>query len=393
MTFNFEDYVCPIVSEMPPSGIRKFFDLVANTKGVISLGVGEPDFVTPSKICDAAIQSIKQGKTMYTSNYGMLELRAELANHLLSKYKVEYNPENEMIITIGASEGVDLALRSFISPGDEVLVPEPCYVSYSPCVSLAGGIPKPISTVPDNGFKLTPEQLESAITPKSKILILCYPNNPTGAIMSRDELMAIGEIVKKHNLIVISDEIYSELTYEGNHCCFSSLPDMRERTILLNGFSKAYSMTGWRIGYVCAPKEAIKGMVKIHQYTILCAPIMAQIAAIEALKNGADDVKEMVNEYNVRRKMIVNKLNEIGMFCVEPKGAFYVFPSIQNTILDANEFAEKLLQEEKVAVVPGDVFGASGVGHIRISYASATEDIKEALIRIERFVKKYTANK
>ncbi len=374
---------------MPPSGIRRFFDLVANTKGVISLGVGEPDFVTPWHIREACVYSLEKGYTMYTSNYGLPELRKEISTYLLKRYEVEYNPDNEIVVTIGASEAVDIALRALLTPGDEVLIPEPCFVSYSPCTLLAGGTPVTIKTNASNGFKLTPQQLEANITDKSKILILCYPNNPTGATMSKEDLQAIARVVEKHDLIVISDEIYSELTYQGKHTSFASLPGMRERTILINGFSKGFAMTGWRIGYVCAHKHFIDAIVKIHQYTIMCASIMAQKAAIEALQNGRAQVSHMVNQYNYRRRLIVSRLNEIGLSCFEPKGAFYVFPSVQITGMSSDEFAEKLLDEEKVAVVPGNAFGESGEGHIRISYASSLQQINEALNRIDNFVKRY----
>jgi len=389
MSVNYDQIISPVVKNLPPSGIRRFFDLVANTKGVISLGVGEPDFVTPWHIREACVYSLEKGYTMYTSNYGLPELRKEIASYLLKNYEVEYNPDNEIIVTIGASEAVDIALRTLVSPGDEVLIPEPCYVSYSPCTVLAGGKPVTIKTNAANGFKLTPQQLEASITAKSKVLVLCYPNNPTGAIMTKEDLQAIAKVIEKHNLIVISDEIYSELTYQGKHTSIASLPGMKDRTILVNGFSKAFAMTGWRIGYVCAPKELIAAMVKIHQYTIMCASIMAQKAAIEALQNGRPQVNHMVSQYNYRRRLIVSRLNEIGLSCFEPKGAFYVFPSIKITGMSSDEFAEKLLAEEKVAVVPGNAFGTSGEGHIRISYASSLQQINEALNRIDNFVKRH----
>lgn len=389
MSLDYSKIISPVVRNIRPSGIRRFFDLVANTKGVISLGVGEPDFVTPWHIRESCINSLEQGYTMYTSNYGLPELREEIANYLSNQYQVSYDPEKEIIVTIGASEAVDIALRTLLTPGDEVLIPEPCYVSYEPCTVLAGGTPVTIKTNASNGFKLTAQQLEARITPRSKVLILCYPNNPTGAIMTREDLEEIAKIVEKYNLIVISDEIYSELTYQGKHTSFAALPGMWERTILVNGFSKAFAMTGWRVGYVCAPEEIISAMVKIHQYTILCAPIMGQKAAIEALKNGRSQVEDMVNQYNYRRRLIVARLNEMGLNCFEPKGAFYVFPSIKITGMSSEEFAEKLLMEEKVAVVPGNAFGESGEGHIRISYAASIQQIIEALNRMEKFVNKY----
>lgn len=389
MKIDYDQIISPIVKKVPPSGIRRFFDLVANTKGVISLGVGEPDFVTPWHIREACLYSLEQGYTMYTSNYGLPELRREIVNYLISQYNVEYNPDNEVIVTIGASEAVDIALRTIITPGDEVLIPEPCYVSYKPCTLLAGGVPVTVKTIASNGFKLTSQQLEAQITPKTKVLIICYPNNPTGAILTKEELAAIAKIVEKYNLIAISDEIYSELTYQGRHTSFAALPGMRDRTILLNGFSKAFAMTGWRVGYVCAPQEIIEAMVKIHQYTILCAPVMAQKAAIEALKNGRPQVEHMISQYNYRRRLIVSRLKEIGLDCFEPKGAFYAFPSVRITGMTADDFAETLLEEEKVAVVPGSAFGESGFDHIRISYASSIQQITEALNRMERFVNKH----
>ncbi|MDS1030136.1 aminotransferase class I/II-fold pyridoxal phosphate-dependent enzyme [Bacillota bacterium LX-D] len=385
---NFDQVISSVVRNLPPSGIRRFFDLVASTKGVISLGVGEPDFVTPWHIREKCIYSLEKGHTMYTSNHGMLELREGIAQYLNEQYQVKYKPESEIIVTIGASEAVDIALRAIINPGDEVLIPEPCFVSYKPCTVLAGGVPVTINTNASNGFKVTPQQLESHITNKTKALIICYPNNPTGAVMSKDDLFAIAKIVNKHNLIVISDEIYSELNYQGQHTSFASLPEMRDRTILLNGFSKSFAMTGWRIGYVCAHEELVAAMVKIHQYSIMCASIMAQEAAIEALKNGRPHVDDMVNQYNYRRRLVVAKLNEIGLECFEPKGAFYAFPSIKITGLSEVEFAEKLLEEEKVAVIPGTAFGECGKGHIRISYAASIQNISEALHRIGSFVQR-----
>ncbi|KKM09199.1 aromatic amino acid aminotransferase [Clostridiales bacterium PH28_bin88] len=387
--FRPEDFITPVLKAIPPSGIRRFFDLVSSTKGVISLGVGEPDFVTPWHIREACVYSLEKGFTMYTSNWGLPELRQEICRYTEDRYGVRYSPQDEVLVTIGASEAVDLALRSVLGPGDEVLIPEPSYVSYKPCVLMAGGQPVSIRTTMDNGFKLKPEQLERAITSRSKVLMLCYPNNPTGATMNREELEEVSRVVERHNLLVISDEIYSELTYNGGHTCFSSLPGMRERTILINGFSKSFAMTGWRIGYVMGNTALIGAMTKIHQYTILCAPVMGQMAAVEALRRGAAEREKMVNQYNQRRRLVLARLREMGLSCFEPKGAFYVFPSIEVTGMASEEFAEKLLHEELVAVVPGSAFGEAGEGHIRLSYASSVSQLTEALNRMERFVDRH----
>jgi len=387
---KWEEKLSPSVKCIPPSGIRRFFDLVSEMKGVVSLGVGEPDFVTPWHIREACIYSLEKGYTMYTSNWGLLELREEIARHLYNNYRVRYEPASEVLVTVGVSEGMDLALRAVLAPGDEVLIPEPCYVSYSPCASLAGGVPVPIPTTAENDFRVTASQIEEKITPRTKALILSYPNNPTGAIISQQELMEIAKVVKKHDLIVISDEIYDKLTYEGKHTCFAALPAMKNRTILLNGFSKAYAMTGWRLGYACGHPEVIAQMVKIHQYTMLCAPVTAQMAALEALQNGTEEMLKMVAEYDRRRRLILRGFCEIGLSCFEPKGAFYAFPSIKNTGLSSDEFAERLLMEARVAVVPGNVFGANGEGHIRCSYAASVENITEAIERMEKFVKQYS---
>ena len=383
---NKRKRVSPVVEALPPSGIRKFFDLVANQKGVISLGVGEPDFVTPWHIREACFYSLEQGYTMYTSNWGLPELRKETAKFLARAYGVDYNPENQVLITTGASEAVDLALRSVSSPGDEIIIPEPCYVSYSPCAILSGAEPVVISTLEKDEFRLTPESLQERITPKTKALVYCFPNNPTGAIMEKEDLEGIADIVRENDLIVIADEIYSELTYNGRHVSIASLPGMKERTILINGFSKAWAMTGWRVGFAAGPKDILAAMVKIHQYTMLCAPVMGQMAALEALRGGSDEVEKMVDEYNRRRRFVVNKLREIGYECFEPKGAFYVFPSIKNTGLTSEIFAERLLSEEKVAVVPGNAFGEAGEGHIRISYASSMKSLTKALEKMDVFL-------
>lgn len=381
-------FVKKSLKDLPFSGIRRFFDLASSMKGVISLGVGEPDFVTPWHICEASIYSLEKGYTNYTSNCGLEELRRSISGYLRDKYDLDYNHDREILVTVGASEAIDIALRCVLEPGDEIIVPEPCFVSYKPCAIMAGGVPKIISTREIDCFKLSPGDLEKAITPNTKVLLLSYPNNPTGTIMDKKELQAIAQIVEKYDLLVISDEIYNELTYNGEHTSFASLPGMKERTILINGFSKTYAMTGWRIGFAAAPKEIADAMLKIHQYTIMCAPIMGQIAAIEALTNGAREVKKMVAQYDQRRNLIFNGLNGIGLRCFEPKGAFYAFPSIKATGMSSQEFCETLLKEEKVAVVPGDAFGECGEGYIRCSYAASMEQISAALDRMERFVKR-----
>ena len=383
---NWAERVSPIVRSIPPSGIRRFFDIVAEMSGVISLGVGEPDFVTPWHIRESCVHGLQRGYTAYTSNYGLLELRQEIAKMIETDYGVIYNPKCEALVTVGVSEALDLAMRAILSPGDEVLVPEPCYVSYQACVTLAGGKPVSVSTSRENEFRVTVDQLAAAITPRTKALLIGYPNNPTGAIMPRNELAAIAQFAEKNDLIVISDEIYANLTYDGEHTCFASLPGMRDRTILLNGFSKAYAMTGWRIGYALGNADFIGAMTKIHQFTMLCAPITAQIAAVEALQQGRPSRDRMVAEYDKRRRLMVEGFRNMGLDCFEPKGAFYVFPSIQNTGLTSLEFAEKLLQAEKVALVPGNAFGACGEGYVRCSYAASSKNLSEALDRIARFV-------
>lgn len=374
------------VKNLPPSGIRKFFDLASSLEGCISLGVGEPDFITPQLIRNAAYDSLEAGMTQYTSNSGLMELREAICDYL-KKYDLHYSADKEVLVTVGASEGIDLSLRALIEPGDEVLVPDPSYVSYSPITTLAGGVAVAVPTYEKDSFRLTPEALEAAITPKSKVLIMPYPNNPTGGIMEKEDLEKVAQIIKKHNLFVISDEIYSELTYGQEHVSIGALPDMKERTLVLNGFSKAFAMTGWRVGYACGPSPIIAAMVKIHQFTILSAPTMGQVGALEGLKNGEEAVKEMVDAYDERRKMIVEGFRKLGFSCFEPKGAFYIFPSIKFTGLTSDEFVEKLLLQEKVAVVPGTAFGPSGEGFIRCSYAASIENIQEALVRIERFLK------
>ena len=384
---NWAERVSPLVRSIPPSGIRRFFDIVAEMSGVISLGVGEPDFVTPWHIRESCVHGLQRGYTSYTSNYGLLELRQEITQMVETDYDVVYDPKCEALVTVGVSEALDLAMRAILSPGDEVLVPEPCYVSYNACVTLAGGVPVSVCSNRENEFRVTVEQLASALTPRTKALLIGYPNNPTGAVMPRENLMAIARFAEQHDLIVISDEIYASLTYDGEHTCFASLPGMRDRTILLNGFSKAYAMTGWRIGYALGNADFIAAMTKIHQYTMLCAPITAQVAAIEAIKQGKASRNKMVDEYDRRRKLMVEGLRNIGLDCFEPRGAFYVFPSIRNTGLTSLQFAEQLLQAEKVALVPGDAFGSCGEGFVRCSYASSSKNLTEALDRIGRFVK------
>ncbi|WP_029097916.1 aminotransferase [Brevibacillus thermoruber] len=376
------------VASLKPSGIRRFFDLAASMEGVISLGVGEPDFVTPWRVREACIASLERGYTSYTSNAGLIELRREIHKYLEERFAVSYHPETEMLITVGASEAIDIALRAIVDPGDEVLVVEPCYVSYEPVIRLAGGVPVFLHTRAEQSFKLTPEELEAHITPRTKAIIFCYPNNPTGSTMSAEEWKRLLPILVKHDLLVISDEIYAELSYGRRHESIAALPGMKDRTILISGFSKAFAMTGWRLGYVCAPADLLGGMLKIHQYTMLCAPVMAQMAALEALRHGQADMEQMVESYRQRRNFVVQGFQEIGLACHEPEGAFYAFPSIASTGLDASEFAERLLMEEKVAVVPGDVFGDSGRGHIRCSYATSLDQLRKALERMGRFVQR-----
>jgi aminotransferase len=376
-------------NRLSPSGIRKFFDLLQKQKDSISLGVGEPDYSTPWHISEAAVKSMERGYTMYTSNSGILELRELTAKYLKEKYGIDYNPEGEILVTVGVSEALDLAMRAILNPGDEVIMPDPHYVAYDSCVTLAEGQSVMVPTHQKNSFEVEAKDIEARITGKTKTILIGYPANPTGAVMPRPKLLDIAALAQRHNLIVISDEIYARLTYGTEHTCFASLPGIRENTILLGGFSKAYAMTGWRIGYAVAPREIIAAMTKIHQYTIMCAPTPAQVAAIEALKTGEPDVIEMVADYDRRRKVIVKGLNDIGLPCFEPKGAFYAFPSITPTGLNSEEFSEKLLMEEKVAVVPGSTFGQCGEGYVRCCYATSLADIQEALTRMGRFVKKY----
>ena len=376
------------IVNIKPSGIRKFFDLVSemNDKDVISLGVGEPDFDTPWHVRDEGIYSLEKGRTFYTSNSGLKELREEICNYLDRRYQVSYDWHHETIVTVGGSEGIDIAMRAMLDPGDEVLIPQPSYVSYEPCAILAGGKPVIIELKAENEFRLTPEELLEYITDKTKILVLPYPNNPTGAIMERADLEKIAEIVMEKDIFVLSDEIYSELSYKGDHVTIASIPGMKERTILINGFSKAYAMTGWRLGYACAPEVILKQMLKIHQYAIMCAPTTSQYAAVEALRNGDEDVQHMRESYDQRRRFLINAFQEMHLDCFEPQGAFYMFPSIKRFGMTSEEFATRLLREEKVAVVPGTAFGDCGEGFLRVSYAYSLKSLKEALSRIKRFV-------
>ncbi|MEH7225890.1 aminotransferase [Bacillus sp. JJ1566] len=380
-------YLSRKVQELKPSGIRRFFDLAVTMEGVISLGVGEPDFVTPWSIREASIQSIEAGITSYTGNAGLLELRREISSYLNRSFSVEYSPESEIIVTVGGSQAIDLAIRALVDPGDEVIIVEPTFVAYGPIVSLAGGTPVPVHTKAENEFKLQPEEIEKVVTERTKAIIICSPNNPTGTMLKKEELEAIAKIVEIHDLIVISDEIYAELSYEGKYTSFSSIPGMFERTVLVSGFSKGFAMTGWRLGYSAAPKVISEAMLKIHQYTMMCASTMAQYGAIEALRNGLSDVEYMRKSYRQRRNFFVSSLQEIGLSCHLPGGAFYAFPSIKQTGLTSEEFAHRLLMEEKVAVVPGNVFGESGEGYIRCSYASSLEQLQEAVKRMGRFLK------
>ncbi len=384
-----KDLIADKAASLQPSGIRKFFDIVADMKDVISLGVGEPDFDTPWHIRDEGIYSLEKGRTFYTSNSGLKELRMEIAAYLLRTQKLDYHYLSEIFVTVGGSEAIDLAMRALLNPGDEVLIPQPSYVSYEPCVVMADGKPVIIELKEENRFRLTPEELEAAITPRTKILVMPFPNNPTGAIMEREDLEKLVPIIKEHELIVLSDEIYSELTYGGKtHVSIASLPDMKERTVLINGFSKAYAMTGWRLGYACGPEEIIRQMVKIHQYCIMCAPTTSQYAAVEALRNGDEDVARMRESYDERRRFVLYMLGEMGLPCFEPEGAFYVFPCIKEFGMTSDEFATRLLQEEKVAIVPGTAFGDCGEGYLRISYAYSIDSLKKALGRLAAYVQK-----
>ncbi|MED1864328.1 aminotransferase [Fictibacillus nanhaiensis] len=379
-------YLSNTVQSIQPSGIRRFFDLASSMENVISLGVGEPDFVTPWNVIEASYHSLEQGYTAYTANAGLFELRKEISRYMKRRFGVTYSAEDEMVVTVGASQAIDIALRAVVNPGEEVIVVEPSFVSYAPTVTLAGGVPVPVNTYSEDDFKLQPEQIEAAITDKTKVIMLCSPNNPTGTVLSKSDLERIAEVVEKHDLLVISDEIYAELTYDEPYTSFPAIRNMRDRTILISGFSKAFAMTGWRLGFACGPKAILQAMLKIHQYTMMCAPTMAQHAALEALVNGQRDVVKMKESYRQRRSLVIHALEEMGLSCHVPGGAFYVFPSIEKTGLSSEEFAEQLLMKEQVAVVPGSVFGESGEGHVRCSYATSVQKLEEAMRRIERFL-------
>ncbi|HAT4307804.1 TPA: aminotransferase class I/II-fold pyridoxal phosphate-dependent enzyme [Clostridium perfringens] len=383
-----ENMILDNVKNMPPSGIRKYFDLINEMDDVISLGVGEPDFVTPWNVREAGIYSLEQGHTHYSSNAGFIELREEISKYLNRRFSLRYNPKDEILVTVGGSEGIDLALRALVGPGDEVIIPEPSFVAYKGCTAFTGATAKTIDLRAEDDFKLTPELLEEAITEKTKVVIIPFPNNPTGAIMNKEELQKIVDVLKDKDVIIISDEIYAELSYDEDHVSIASFPEVKEKTIVINGFSKAYAMTGWRLGYVCAHKVLIDAMKKIHQYAIMCSPTTAQYAAIEALKNGDESVAEMAREYNRRRRVLVDGFRSMGLDCFEPLGALYVFPCIKSTGMSSDEFCEKLLLEEKVLAVPGNAFGECGEGFIRACYAASMEDIMEAIKRIRRFVER-----
>ncbi|AFS79714.1 aspartate aminotransferase AspC [Gottschalkia acidurici 9a] len=383
---KLEDMILKNVRDMPPSGIRKYFDMVNEMEGVISLGVGEPDFVTPWNIREAGIYSLEEGHTHYSSNAGFIELREEISNYLNRRFNLSYNASDEILVTVGGSEAIDIALRALVGPGDEVIIPEPSFVAYKGCTAFTGATAKVLNLRAEDEFKLTPEMLEEAITPKTKVVIIPFPNNPTGAIMNKEELSGIVEVLKDKDIIVISDEIYAELSYNEEHYSIARFPEMKEKTIVINGFSKAYAMTGWRLGYACGHTVLIDAMKKIHQYAIMCSPTVSQYAAIEALKNGDSSVDEMVRSYNRRRRVLVDGFRKIGLECFEPLGAFYVFPSIKSTGMNSDEFCEKLLMSERVLAVPGNAFGECGEGFIRACYASSMENIMEALKRIERFI-------
>lgn len=383
---DYDKLISQKCKKLKPSGIRKFFDIAATMDNVISLGVGEPDFHTPWTVRQTAISTLEKGKTVYTANSGLMELRKTICGYIKRKIGIEYQPESELIVTVGGSEGIDLGIRALIDPGDEVLIVEPCFVCYAPIVELTGGVAVPIETTEETGFKLTAEAVKSKITDKTKLLILPFPNNPTGAIMTKEDLEPIAEVIRGTDILVMSDEIYSELTYEGKHFSITQLEGMQERTLLVNGFSKAFAMTGWRLGYVAGPAPIIKQMLKIHQYAIMCAPTVSQYAAITAMTSCDGEVEKMMNEYNIRRRWLVNALNEIGLTCFDPKGAFYVFPSIKSTGLTSQQFCEELLYKHNVAIVPGDAFGASGEGYIRISYAYSLKHLMEAVERISEFL-------
>lgn len=384
---NYDKILSDKVKEIKPSGIRKFFDLANEMDGVISLGVGEPDFKTPWSIREAAIKSLERGKTRYSANAGLAELRKEICNYLDRRFSLKYDPTSQMVVTVGGSEGIDITIRALVNPGDEVIIPEPCFVSYEPIARLCGANVVTIATKAEDNFKLRAKDLKEKITDKTKLLIFPFPNNPTGAVMRREDLEEIAEVLRGTDIMVLSDEIYAELTYNGDHVSIASLDGMMERTILVNGFSKTYSMTGWRLGYVAGPEEIIRQMLKIHQFAIMCSPTTSQYAALEAVKNCDNEIKKMAEEYNIRRRLLVDGLNRLGLTCFSPEGAFYVFPSIQSTGLSSEEFCSRLLMEQKVAVVPGTAFGESGEGFVRISYSYSVNHLLEALSKIEKFVK------
>ena len=381
------------ITGIKPSGIRKFFDVVAEMPDAISLGVGEPDFDTPWHIRDEGIYALEKGRTFYTSNAGLKELRMEIANYLHRRQGLSYDPMKEVCVTVGGSEGIDICFRAMLDPGDEVLIPQPCYVSYEPCAILAGGVPVTIELNDEDRFRLTAEELRNAITPKTKLLVLPFPNNPTGAVMEKADLEAIAEVIIEHDLYVLSDEIYSELMYKGEHVSIATIPGMKERTILVNGFSKAYAMTGWRLGYACGPEAIIRQMTKIHQFAIMCAPTNSQYAAIEALRNGDRDIQEMRSSYDQRRRYLMHAYEKMGLPCFEPYGAFYTFPCIREFGMKSDEFATRFLREEKVAAVPGTAFGFCGEGYLRVSYANSLQNVKEAMTRLERFVERLRKEK
>jgi aminotransferase len=383
------NFISKRIQSVPPSGIRRFFDIAATMKDVISLGIGEPDFVTPTPILHAGIRSLRLGDTHYTSNSGTMELRQAVSVQIKHLYDVAYDPEEEVLITVGASEALHLALSAILDPGDEVIVPEPCFVAYTPEVIFADGVPVTVPTYVQNNFQVTGEEIERAVTPRTKAILIGYPNNPTGAVMSREMLVRVGEVARKHDLLIISDELYSRLVYHREHVCVPSLPGLRERTVLINGFSKGYAMTGWRLGYVAAPKNLMAAMRKIHQYTIMSAPTMSQAAGLEAIQRGEYYVREMLTEYNRRRELLVQGLNSLGLDCFEPQGAFYAFPSVAKTGMDDGQFSETLLLEEQVAVVPGSAFGPSGKGFVRLCYATAYEKIEQALYHMQRFMRRH----
>ena len=383
---DYSKILSTCVQQLKPSGIRKFFDLANTMEGVISLGVGEPDFRTPYAIRQAGIQSLEKGYTWYTANAGLMELREEIARYLHRRFDLNYE-SSQVLVTVGGSEAIDLCTRALINPGDEVLIPEPCFVAYAPIARLVGGVPVPLATRAEDQFKLTPEALRAAITPKTKMLVFPFPNNPTGAIMNREDLEGIAQVLRETDIMVLSDEIYAELTYEGRHVSIASLPGMKERTVVVNGFSKAYAMTGWRLGYAVGPKEIMAQMLKLHQFAIMCAPTTSQYAAIEAMRSCDDEIQRMAVQFGMRRGLLVNSLNKMGLTCFDPQGAFYVFPSIKITGMTSEEFCEGLLKSQKVAVIPGSAFGESGEGHVRISYSYSVDHLVEALRRIEAYLK------